>query len=226
MSITCDLEEGLDNQLFMICNLISRSLEHNKPFWFNSIVSLHTFFSNLKEYVKDKEYEKDTFIVTQENINQLSYFENVILQGYFQTPFFEKYDKRIYDLLGIDEKKKILKKLNIGEYTSIHFSNDDYGYYKKAIETIQSKKCIYFENTQMIQQLKKELNVEFVSCKQFQLCDWEEMILMSLCSHNIISNTFSWWGAYFNSNENKKVVYSEKWVGFDQDMFPSNWIKI
>ena len=52
------------------------------------------------------------------------------------------------------------------------------------------------------------------------------MILMSLCSHNIISNTFSWWGAYFNSNENKKVVYSEKWVGFDQDMFPSNWIKI
>lgn len=263
MSITCDLCGGLGNQLFIIFNLIQCSFEQTKPFWFKYYTSFpsnttrypywNTFFSNLKKYVKDKDYEKDTIIVKQENINQLSHFENIMLQGYFQKPlFFEKYYKEIYDLLDIDEKKnQVLEKIKEfdNEYTSLHFRVGDYkkykechliltyDYYKKAIETIKSKKFLYFYEdedidyiTSIIQRLEKELNVEFISSKKFELCDWEEMLLMSLCKHNIIANsTFSWWGAYFNSNKNKKIVYPEKWFGFYEDMngrFPNSWIKI
>ena len=62
--------------------------------------------------------------------------------------------------------------------------------------------------------------------------DWEQMLFMSLCSHNIIANsTFSWWGAYLNNNQEKLVCYPEEWFGpkaenDTSNLFPNDWIKI
>ena len=62
--------------------------------------------------------------------------------------------------------------------------------------------------------------------------DWEQMLLMSLCNHNIIANsTFSWWGAYLNDNPGKIVCYPEHWfmpeVKKDvTDLFEEDWTQI
>jgi hypothetical protein len=63
--------------------------------------------------------------------------------------------------------------------------------------------------------------------------DWKQLLLMSICDHNIIANsTFSWWGAYFNQNPNKIVCYPSTWFGpalskhDTRDLFPSDWVKI
>ena len=59
--------------------------------------------------------------------------------------------------------------------------------------------------------------------------DYEEMILMSCCNHNIIANsTFSWWGAFLNNSSNKIVTYPDKWFGENikkdvSDLFPNDW---
>ncbi len=75
--------------------------------------------------------------------------------------------------------------------------------------------------------LKLDVPLEFVAgCEH----DFEEIFLMSLCRHNIITNsTFSWWGAWLNRNPDKKVFAPEPWSlnpWGNVDILPERWIKI
>ena len=64
--------------------------------------------------------------------------------------------------------------------------------------------------------------------------DWEQLLMMSCCTHNIIANSsFSWWGAYFNSNPEKIVCRPSVWFGPAmpdkdniQDLCPEEWLII
>lgn len=58
---------------------------------------------------------------------------------------------------------------------------------------------------------------------------WKDMFLISRCCHNICSNgSFSWWGAYLNSNENKHVIVPKHFVAYAhfEDMYPDDWIQL
>lgn len=77
--------------------------------------------------------------------------------------------------------------------------------------------------------------VEFVG-RPKGMEDWEEMLLMSCCDHNIIANSsFSWWSAYLNNNPQKMICYPKKWftgsmsrLADISDLFPQNnkWVNI
>ena len=80
--------------------------------------------------------------------------------------------------------------------------------------------------------LKTEFSDKIVFERHLEDTDWEEMLAMSCCKHNIIANSsFSWWGAYLNQKSDKIVCYPTTWFGpliceNTDAMFPPNWIKI
>ena len=141
---------------------------------------------------------------------------------------------------------------------SVHFRLGDYkflshvypilelSYYKKALNEIIQKtgmnskfNVIYFcEDKDLIDVLKivNSLKEQFDGCSFIRcpehLKDWEQLLLMSSCKHNIIANsTFSWWGAYLNTHENKIVCYPNTWfkeaTGHNtEDLCPDDWLRI
>ena len=131
-----------------------------------------------------------------------------------------------------------------------HILNETY--YIKALEYIRSQidlnqnkniLVLYFcedESVEEVEQMLEKIEPRFPELNfergnkiyNNTLEDWEQMLLMSMCNYNIIANsTFSWWGAYLNTNINKIVCYPETWfgpkAGHDvSDLFVEDWIPI
>jgi len=119
-----------------------------------------------------------------------------------------------------------------------------YDYYEHCLNFIKeitttSYNILYFCEDNDIDDVMITINrleIEFPQYKFIRgdntLEDWEQMLFMSCCHHNIIANSsFSWWGAYFNTLNDKIVCYPSVWFGEKaknntKDLCPPEWNKI
>ena len=210
---------------------------------------------------REKEFEYNEIAPSsQENIMLCGYFQSYkYFDEYYETICrmisLDKQKMLILMEFPNDYSNKISMHFRLGDYKNLQDRHPilQYEYYKDSIQFIQlqnnnitntNKKCLeilYFcekedneEVLVIINKLKKEFPQLIFSKHLDTIEDWKQMLTMSLCQHNIIANsTFSWWGAYFNSNPNKIVCYPEKWFGpalndknNTKDLFPVNWCKI
>lgn len=141
----------------------------------------------------------------------------------------------------------------LGDYKYVQQSHNilPFEYYKKSLMLIMDNlskelttdkkiRVLFFcekeDNEYVFSQINLLRNsfpfIEFIKIDD-TIADWKQMILMSLCDSCIIANsTFSWWGAYFNENDQKIVTYPSVWFGPNLsahklcDMFPDYWKKI
>jgi hypothetical protein len=168
------------------------------------------------------------------------------LEGYFQC---EKYidEKHIKDCFSIEPliEKEIIER-NSGlfeEHCSIHIRRDDYlkypdihpflgeEYYRKAIDMMKErgyKKFLIFSDDLGWCKDHFKGNEFLFSDRNYK--NYEDLILMSMCSSHIIANsTFSWWGAWLRDTE-KTIIAPENWFGVKgpqkYDIVPKKWIQI
>ena len=176
--------------------------------------------------------------------------------------YFHEHYKILCRIIELEKmKEELIRKLNLNEEylarcVSMHFRIGDYKkiqhfyplatyeYYKNSLNFIKQKSSekyniIYFCENDDIDDVMLTINKlenEFTEYKFIRgdntLEDWEHMLFMSCCHHNIIANSsFSWWAAYFNTQVDKIVCYPSVWFGEianhnTKDLCPTDWNKI
>lgn len=122
-----------------------------------------------------------------------------------------------------------------GDYVKLGLIICDIGYYKKAISLIINRidNPIFYVFSDDIEWCKRNIEIPtkhyFVESNEDT--PFENMELMSLCKHNIISNSsYDWWGAILNTNNQKTVICPKVWMPKNNEiikcLIPNEWIKI
>ena len=115
-----------------------------------------------------------------------------------------------------------------------HLCNEDY--YARAVAEVKKriKDPVFFVFSDDIEWVKKHIAIgaetRYVSDSGEGL-PHEELMLMSMCRHNIIANsTFSWWAAWLNPNSDKVVIAPDRWYNLEEysgaECVPAGWVKI
>lgn len=183
--------------------------------------------------------------------SSISEREMIYLHGYFQK---EHYFSNIKQLLlqELQINYTPLRKLQLpsqavsvhvrrGDYVSLPAAASHHGtcsveYYLNAMELMKSKleqpHFIFFSDD--IPWCKTTFghleHVQFMESIP-GMRESEDMMWMSKCQHHIIANSsYSWWGAWLNTFENKIVVAPAKWntkqTTPTNDYVPSSWIQL
>ncbi len=182
--------------------------------------------------------------------------DNCFLSGVWQSEkYFKDQEEQIRKDFNLNESlspsaKNWLEKINSSlASVSLHVRRGDYvtdpktlskiglcspEYYKQAVEYINKKvdNLTFFIFSDDIDFVRNHMNLPknslFVSSEDIK--DYEELMLMKACDHNIIANSsFSWWGAWLGSNPKKIVISPKEWFASGiktQDLIPENWVRI
>ena len=165
---------------------------------------------------------------------------------------FTEYKNKIQDKLNKKfdcEQKTISLHIRRGDYLKYQHAHVVQGleYYDEGLKRLANE--LKYEN---VEEMNKDFKVIvfsddiewcrnqdlFKSLKNIKYMSKntaiEDLYLMSMCNHHIIANsTFSWWGCYLNTKEDKKVIAPGKWFNPNymkpedwQDIYCNDWIVI
>lgn len=234
----------LGNNMFMIAHAYCQGLIYNKQV----VVAKEQLIYEGNDYSQNI-FNKLEFIDKfndNKNYNLLipSDDKHTIYIGYYQSEkYFKLYSENIKSLFGppiefINRIKTEIPVIFNTEVTVINVRRGDYLHYpnyhptvskeyiSKALELVPSKQ--YLIASDDIDWCKENLNLpNAIYLEGYK--SHEQLWIMSLCHHFVISNSsFSWWAAYLSRNKNKIVIAPETWFGPEgpqewKDIYCKNW---
>lgn len=192
-------------------------------------------------YTPKSTHENKYLLGVFQNASVVENVRNELMEAFQFTPF--EYARNRNLAFHLQEENSVAIHVRKGnDYQSrIWYQNTcPIEYYRKAIDYLKNQLdnpqfYVFTDNPTWV----KENFIDF----DYLLIDWNpgagwgshaDMQLMSLAKHNIISNsTYSWWGAYLNSNPEKIVICPEIWFNPDstpdytsEKLLCKNWIAL
>lgn len=214
--------------------------EYNCPFPDNCNFKTYIdkFTSNILRNVEFKDINwKELNIYNEPDFgySKIQFKNNICLHGWFQTEkYFNQFEKEIRNLFSIDSETESIINNNYNnifnnsfEKISINIRRGDYMNSLNNFNVCSKEyidKCInYFGDNKIFVITSDDINW----CKQnfpqdnVFIIDQDKSIIdlwiQAKCDHNIMScSTFSWWGSWLNSNQDKKVIIPQPWFGPSQ----------
>jgi len=246
--VSCIIRDRIGNNLFEIATTVGLALRNKCiPIFENWAYS--EFFD--WDLTFDSELEKS--IPWNVHVERCFHYypiqceHNLKISGHFQSYKHFPEDVILYKFKPkqaitdyIMNKYKNLMKTRT---TSIHVRRGDYvnnwnyhqvgiDYYKRAVESLSKETDNFVVFSDDINWCKSAMNfpnTRFIQGEE----DYVDLFMMSMCNNNIITNsTFSWWGAFLNKNDGKKIIAPNKWFGaglrhYDsKDIIPPVWTQI
>jgi hypothetical protein len=212
----------------------------------------HTFEYNLifGKYNFEKPKDNITLIEYPFHYQYIKLPDNdVMIDGFFQSEKYFKHNRsHILEMFKIPDT---LSNIIYSKYshilskrlTSVHIRRGDYlkfpnhhptqslDYYLSGMNILKEYTDVFLIFSDDIEWCKANIKGDDIIYIEDEK-DYIEIYLMSLCNNNIISNSsFSWWGAWLNENENKKIIGPKLWFGnaiqfISDDIIPDDWIKL
>ncbi|MAJ05462.1 MAG: hypothetical protein CL827_01195 [Crocinitomicaceae bacterium] len=218
-----------DVEILLKENLHDRVIQKLLPYYRRRLVKQNVDYydSNLLK-IKDNSYLKGYW---QCEKYFLSMREEILKEVTLKSKFENEHFKEL--------KKDILKNNSIsihvrrGNYLDLKVPVCSVEYYESAInlisKSIKNFKIYIFTNDVKWcrENFSEKYNIKIISGQE-NIFDYHELILMSYCSNNIISNsTFSWWAGWLNNSPNKKIIYPKiTKKTLNKDLFLDEWVLI
>jgi hypothetical protein len=227
----------LGNNLFMIAHAYTKALDENRQ-----LIVPANQVGHMNDFVDNIFRKLDLYINHPDDVKS---DQASIYSGYFQSEiYFEKYSEAIKSLFSptkkfIDRIRTEIPVIFNTEVTVINVRRGDYLYYPnyhptvtpeyifKALELVPSNQYIVASDD--IPWCKEHLNLP----NAIYLEGWkveEQLWIMAMCHHFVISNSsFSWWAAYLSRHPEKIVIAPQTWFGPEgpsewKDIYCKDWI--
>ncbi len=257
--IECILRGRLGNQMFEAAAVTSLAIDHDAVAIFPELKKAKYFdikdnYKNVLWRLNPSKTKKrlPRYVYKLHTFKPIPYQSNMSVEGWFQSEKYFKHNKEAI-LALFSPKEKTLNYLK-SKYSSIidhpntvaihvrcywpyhpkglhdgkdYFPFAGFDYFRRAMEEFpeDSLFVVFSDNIPVCKNELRAKNIRFIEKEP----NYHDLYLMSMCKHQIISNsTFSWWGAYLNRNPEKVVIAPKVWQIKPEDvdrsdLLPETW---